>query len=129
MRYVIFLRKRGMRVIAGMLLVALISAAANAGTGGWLVQGGTISVVESTSGNSASFAIIMPTGTFYSSTCKTGGSPGFIQFLQSDAPDSNTFERAYTIALIAQQTGSTVSVYSYLDETSCYHAGFIQIGQ
>jgi hypothetical protein len=51
-----------------------MTEASYAGTAGWVVQAGTISVVASTSGDAAAFTVFMPTGTFNNSACKSGGS-------------------------------------------------------
>ena len=104
--------------LIGLLASSLAGVQALAGV--YLVQGGTITHVTSTNGNTASFAVQV-----------TGGSVNscvgvWINFNQVDAADADTFKRAFAAALLAYTTGNQVLIYNYLD-TTCQRAGYIEL--
>jgi hypothetical protein len=89
--------------------------------GGYVVTGATITHVTNTSGNAAAFSITVSGGT---GSC--AGST--ITFLQTAAPDADTFKRAYVAALMALSVGLHVTVYNYTD-TTCNLASYIDVYQ
>jgi hypothetical protein len=88
----------------------------------YLVIGGTLTGVTSTASNQPAFSVRVSGG----STNLCSGQ--WIQFSQADAPDADTFKRAYAAALVALTAGTPVSIYNYID-TTCVRAGYLQLGQ
>lgn len=115
-----------MRLAFGLLagLCALLSQPATADN---FVSTGTINVLSNArTGGDSPFvlSVIGATG-----ACATS----WIGFYPSDFPDSESFKRAFAIAMLAYATGKTVSVSSTLFPTpnaangDCWHANYIQV--
>lgn len=99
---------------------ALLFPGMQAFAGAYLVQGGTVTNITSTSGNTASFGIQVSGGSV--NTCVAT----WINFNQADSPDADTFKRAYAAALLAYTIGRPVNIYNYVDST-CQHASYVEL--
>ena len=98
-------------------LLLLFSASASAG---WIVRGGTISLVTNTGSNQAKFGVKTTGGT---GPCAEAG---YITFPFDAATNERIHTRAYSAALTAFTTGVKVNIHNY-ENDACDRAVFIEL--
>ena len=102
------------------ITVILLFLSANAfGQVGYIVQGATLTLVASTSGNQDSFRVSYTGGT--GDQCN-----GQIWFHLSHAGSESVYKNAFAVAMTAFIAGKKVDIYRYIDSQICA-AAFISM--
>ncbi len=106
--------------LALSLCIILTLMAGKTFAGSWIATGVTITSVSNTAGNQDVYEITFSGG---STTCGSNT----IAFPDTAIESVEARKRAYSLAMLAFNTGKPVDIYSYVGSGSCWDASYIKI--
>jgi uncharacterized 2Fe-2S/4Fe-4S cluster protein (DUF4445 family) len=110
-------------MLRNLLFSACVMSFSVLAQGQYIAINAKITKVGNTSGNGASFTVVVSQGT---GPCVTAGVQKNIYFAKHMASTEKVFDRAYSTALAALVSGKKVNIYNYVDG-SCDKAVAIEI--